>query len=413
MKPSNRLDRFTDIIQSPTDHRNYAMVTLANGLRCALVHDPKAQQSTAALAVAAGHFHDPMHTQGLAHFLEHMLFLGTHGYPEATEYQNFIHQHGGHHNAWTGTEYSSYYFSCDSAAFTAALDRFSRFFYQPTFNADWITKEVHSIEAEFKLKKNDELRRLYQVHKTTANPAHPFHKFSVGNLATLTDAGDTTTLQTEVKEFFAKWYRANRMTLVLAGPQSLDELEAMAASQFGLVKGDGPEVQAETAPLYLPDQLGVQLNVRPIKDARRLILAFALPGIDDDYAYKSTSFIAHLLGYEGPGSLFAELHQRNLVNSLAAGGGISGSNFKDFNINMQLTDEGLAATDVIIEQIFATIRLIEQQGLDQWRYAERQTAIANAFRFQGKPAPRILLPNWRSICTITVTRILFLAITGW
>ncbi|MFC7159649.1 insulinase family protein [Pseudidiomarina halophila] len=122
--------------------------------------------------------------------------------------------------------------------------------------------------------------------------------------------------------------------------------------------------------------------MRPIKDARRLILAFALPGIDDDYAHKSTSFIAHLLGYEGPGSLFAELHQRNLINSLSAGGGISGSNFKDFNINMQLTDEGLAATDIIIEQVFATIRLIEQQGLEEWRYVERQTAIANAFRFQ-------------------------------
>ncbi|MGQ4276275.1 insulinase family protein [Pseudidiomarina sp. E22-M8] len=382
MKPSNRLDRFTDIIQSPTDHRNYAMVKLANGLRCALVHDSKAQQSTAALAVAAGHFHDPLQTQGLAHFLEHMLFLGTAGYPKATDYQDFIHQHGGHHNAWTGTEYSSYYFNCDSTAFESALDRFSRFFYQPTFNADWISKEVQSIESEFQLKTKDELRRLYQVHKATANPAHPFHKFSVGNLSTLTDDGDTEILQTEVQDFFSKWYRANRMTLVLAGPQSLDQLETMAAGYFSHIQGDGPAVQAETAPLYLPDQLGIQLNVRPIKDARRLILAFALPGIDDDYAHKSTSFIAHLLGYEGPGSLFAELHHRNLINSLSAGGGISGSNFKDFNINMQLTDEGLASTDTIIEQIFATIRLIEREGLQQWRYVERQTAIANAFRFQ-------------------------------
>ncbi|CAB0149569.1 Protease 3 [Pseudidiomarina piscicola] len=382
MEPSNSLDRYTDSIQSPTDHRDYAMVTLANGLQCTLVHDAKTPQSTAALAVAAGHFQDPKDYQGLAHFLEHMLFLGTQGYPSATAYQDFIHQHGGQHNAWTGTEFSSYYFNCDSDAFSDALDRFARFFYQPTFNPEWITKEVQSIEAEFQLKKKDELRRLYQVHKATSNPAHPFHKFSVGNLATLTDNGDTHALKAKVEHFFDHWYRANRMTLVVAGPQSLAELEALATEHFSAIRGKGPAVTGETEPLYLPEQLGIQLNVRPVKDARRLILAFALPGIDDDYAYKTTSFIAHLLGYEGPGSLFAELHRRNLVNSLAAGGGISGSNFKDFNINMQLTDEGMAATDLIIEQVFATLRLIEQQGLEAWRYHERQVAIANAFRFQ-------------------------------
>ena len=82
MEPSSRLERYTDIIKSPTDHRDYAMVCLPNGLRCALVHDPEAHQSTAALAVAAGHFQDPIENQGLAHFLEHMLFLGTRKYPE-------------------------------------------------------------------------------------------------------------------------------------------------------------------------------------------------------------------------------------------------------------------------------------------------------------------------------------------
>lgn len=393
MEQSSSLDHFTDIIQSPTDHRSYAMVTLANGLRCTLIHDPNAELSTAALAVAAGHFQDPIDTQGLAHFLEHMLFLGTEKYPEATDYQNFIHQHGGHHNAWTGTEFSNYYFSCEAHAFTEALDRFSRFFYQPTFNANWLAKEVHSIESEFQLKRKDELRRLYQVHKTTANPAHPFAKFSVGNLATLTHDGSTHGLAKQMATFFHTWYRANRMTLVLAGPHALTELHQYAETHFNAIAGDGPALQAESQPLYLPEQLGIQINVQPIKDARRLILAFALPGIDQDYPYKTTSFIAHVLGYEGPGSLFAELHRRNLINSLSAGGGISGSNFKDFNLNMQLTDDGLTRTDSIIEQVFAAIQQVQQHGLEDWRYQERQTAIANAFRFQEPARTADLAPQ--------------------
>ncbi|WP_198678766.1 insulinase family protein [Pseudidiomarina insulisalsae] len=393
MEPSNSLERFSDIIKSPTDHRSYAVVTLTNGLRCTLVHDAAAQQSTAALAVAAGHFQDPIDSQGLAHFLEHMLFLGTEKYPEATAYQDFIHQHGGHHNAWTGTEYSNYYCSVDASQFAPLLDRFSRFFYQPTFNPDWIAKEVNGIESEFRLKKNDELRRLYQVHKATSNPAHPFAKFSVGNLATLTQDGDTSVLRQNLQQFFATWYRANRMTLVLAGPQSLDVLEDYACHYFSVIPGGGPAKQAEQQPLYLPSQLGVQLNVRPLKDARRLILAFALPEIDSDYPFKTTSFLAHLLGYEGPGSLYAQLHRSNLINSLSAGGGISGSNFKDFNLNMQLTADGLKHTGRITEQVIAAVRHIREQGLQEWRYEERQIAIANAFRFQEPARTSDLAPQ--------------------
>ncbi|WP_411358804.1 insulinase family protein [Pseudidiomarina salilacus] len=393
MDASNSLDLFTDIIQSPTDHRHYAMVELDNGLRCTLIHDPQAQQSTAALAVAAGHFQDPEDTQGLAHFLEHMLFLGTEDFPQATAYQDYIHQHGGNHNAWTGTEYSSYYFHCDANAFVGALERFSRFFYQPLFKHEWIAKEIQAVESEYRLKRNDELRRLYQVHKATANPAHPFRKFSVGNLDTLSPNGSTTHLEQRLREFFRQWYRANRMTLVLAGPQSLTDLAQLAQHHFAPIQGNGPEKTALTHPLYLPEQLGIRLNVRPLKDARRLILAFALPGIDADYRNKTTSFIAHMLGYEGPGSLYAELHRRNLINSLSAGGGISGSNFKDFNINMQLTDSGMHAIDTIVEQVFAAIQLIRDQGLEDWRYAERQTAIANAFRFQEPARTSDLAPQ--------------------
>lgn len=393
METSRRLARFDEIIKSPTDHRDYAMVCLPNGLRVTLVHDPEAQQSTAALAVAAGHFQDPQETQGLAHFLEHMLFLGTEKYPEATAYQDFIHQHGGHHNAWTGTEYSSYYCSVDAPSFAAALDRFSQFFYQPTFNPKWIAKEVNAIESEFQLKRKDELRRLYQVHKATANPAHPFSKFSVGNYHTLTSEGDTAGLDQHMRAFFDTWYRANRMTLVLAGPQNLNELETLALTYFAPIPGEGPGIAEVKEPLYLPNQLGVQLHVRPLKDARRLILAFALPSIDTDYPYKTTSFIAHLLGYEGPGSLYAELHRANLINSLAAGGGISGSNFKDFNLNMQLTAEGLKQTDRIIGIVLRAIERIKHEGLEDWRYRERQVAIANAFRFQEPARTADLAPQ--------------------
>lgn len=380
------------LIVSPTDKRQYQQLILPNGLRCTLVHDRNSRTSSAAMAVAAGHFQDPPDAQGLAHFLEHMLFLGTEGYPQATDYQDFISANGGNHNAWTGTEYSNYYFAISAEQFEPALDRFSRFFYQPLFDPSWVKRELQAIESEFRLKQRDELRRLYQVHKATANPDHPFSQFSVGNLATL-KTSTTAHLVAQLRQFFQYWYRPERMTLVLAGPQSLAQLADLAAQYGGAIPAQsGPQFVLQQ-PLYQPHQLGVQIQVKPLKDARRLILAFALPGIDADYAHKTTSYIAHLLGYEGPGSLYSHLHQQHWIHSLAAGGGISGSNFKDFNINMQLTELGLAHCDDIITHVFGFIDRIKRDGIEDWRYRERQISIGNAFSFQEPVRTEDLAPQ--------------------
>ena len=380
------------LIVSPTDKRQYQQLVLPNGLRCTLVHDPSSRTSSAAMAVAAGHFQDPADAQGLAHFLEHMLFLGTEGYPEATAYQDFISANGGNHNAWTGTEFSNYYFSISAEQFAPALDRFTRFFYQPLLAPKWVQHELKAIESEFRLKQRDELRRLYQVHKATANPDHPFSQFSVGNLATL-KTSTTSHLVDRLRQFFQLWYRPDRMTLVLAGPQPLAQLVTLAQSYAGLIPArSGPEFVLQQ-PLYRSEQLGVQIQVKPLKAARRLILAFALPGIDADYAHKTTSFIAHLLGYEGPGSLYSHLHQQHWIHSLAAGGGISGSNFKDFNINIQLTELGLAHCDDIMTCVFAFIDRIKRDGIEDWRYRERQISIANAFSYQEPVRTEDLAPQ--------------------
>ncbi|WP_411022175.1 insulinase family protein, partial [Salmonella sp. ZJHZ21_0198] len=67
---------------SPNDSNRYRHFTLPNALRVLLIQDESAQKSAAALAVNVGHFDDPVDRQGMAHYLEHMLFLGTKAYPK-------------------------------------------------------------------------------------------------------------------------------------------------------------------------------------------------------------------------------------------------------------------------------------------------------------------------------------------
>ena len=69
------------VIKSISDKRIYRALQLHNDLECLVISDKDAQKSAAALSVAVGSFSDPLEAQGLAHYLEHMLFMGTSKYP--------------------------------------------------------------------------------------------------------------------------------------------------------------------------------------------------------------------------------------------------------------------------------------------------------------------------------------------
>ncbi len=368
------------ILQSPNDPRQYRHLVLANGLTVLLVHQADSEKSAAALTVNVGHFDDPIEREGLAHFLEHMLFLGSAAYPQAGEVQQFISEHGGSHNAWTVTEHSQFYFDLEQQHFADGLSRFAAMFTAPLFSSDYVEKERQAIEAEFSLKLKDDSRRIYQVHKESINPAHPFAKFSVGNAQTLADHPHES-LQQAVKRFFDSQYSAHRMSLCLVGPQSLLELEKLARNYFSDIKADVAAKSPLQVPLYLSEQLQLQLQIRPHKSSQRLVLSFALPDIQPWYRYKMVSFLAHLLGDEGPGSLLALLKNAGLVNQLSAGGGIDGSNYKDFTLAFELTLLGRQHYQQIVQAVFAKLALLRQSPFPEQLFQERQKLLQWAYQF--------------------------------
>ncbi|GAL05577.1 protease III precursor [Photobacterium aphoticum] len=361
-------------------------MTLPNALKVLLVHDADAPRSAAALSVQVGHFNDPQDRQGMAHFLEHMLFLGTEKYPKVGEFQTFINQSGGSNNAWTGTENTTFFFEVSPHAFGEGLDRFGQFFTAPLFNEEAVDKERNAVDSEYKLKLKDDVRRLYQVHKETINQAHPFAKFSVGDLTTLADRDDSL-VRDELIAFYQQHYSANLMGLVLLGPQSLEELEAYATTFFRDIPNSDKAKAPVAVPLVTENENGRFITIDPLKEVRKLTLSFTLPPMDAYYRQKPLSYIAHLLGNEGQGSLMSHLKQLGWVNSLAAGGGVSGSNFREFTVSLSLTPTGVDHVDAIVTHVFQYIQLIRDQGLDQWRFDEKRSVLDMAFRYQEKSRP--------------------------
>ena len=96
--------------KSPNDAREYRYLVLANKMRVLLVSDPETDKAAAALSVYRGSFHEPEDRPGLAHFLEHMLFIGTEKYPEVDSFQQHITANGGSSNAYTAPDHTNYFF---------------------------------------------------------------------------------------------------------------------------------------------------------------------------------------------------------------------------------------------------------------------------------------------------------------
>ncbi|KAK6060906.1 peptidase, M16 family [Cooperia oncophora] len=140
--------RYDDIVKSPSDQREYRGLELTNGLRVLLVSDPTTEISAAAMDVNVGSLMDPWELQGLAHFCEHMLFLGTDKYPKEDEYMSFISENGGMYNATTDNDHTTFFFNIKPEKLKEALDRFVQFFLAPKFTPSMTEREVWTIESE-------------------------------------------------------------------------------------------------------------------------------------------------------------------------------------------------------------------------------------------------------------------------
>lgn len=371
------------IIKSPADDREYRALTLANGLKVMLVTDPKADRAAAALDVHAGSGNDPADREGLAHYLEHMLFLGTEKYPESGEYQQYITKHGGSNNAYTVINHTNYFFSITPDYLEGGLDRFAQFFIAPLFNEDYVTRERAIVDSEYQARKDDEGRRLWTARREIYNPEHPSTQFSVGSLQTLADR-ENDPVREDLIEFYKRYYHAPRMALSVIGNQSLDQLQAWVEEKFSAIPGEGEPYQPFSEPLILDAELPIQLTLKPIKETRQLSFSFPIESVDAYEASKPSRYLGNLLGHEGEGSLLALLKARGWANGLSAGLGYSDDVQATFDIKIGLSEQGFTHIDEIGELLFAEINLIRKQGVKQRYFDELQQLAEIDFRFQEK-----------------------------
>ncbi|KAL0758005.1 hypothetical protein Bca101_095673 [Brassica carinata] len=408
------------VVKSPNDRRLYRVIELENGLCALLIHDPdiypegyaadgentdadqmdendedgeeeedsdgsyeddddeegddmdedevkekgdhQTKKAAAAMCVAMGSFLDPPEAQGLAHFLEHMLFMGSTEFPDENEYDSYLSKHGGASNAYTEMEHTCYHFEA------------KREFLQGTLKRLKLWNE----------------RSLLLIQCYTSAKGHPFNRFSWGNKKSLSGAMENgVDLRECIVKLYKEYYHGGLMKLVVIGGESLDMLESWVVELFGDVKSGSkvrPTLEAK-GPIW---EGGKLYRLEAVKDVHILDLTWTLPPLRHAYVKKPEDYLAHLLGHEGRGSLHSFLKGKGWATSLSAGVGDDGINRSSlayvFGMSIHLTDSGLEKIYDIIGYIYQYLKLLRDVSPQEWIFKELQDIGNMDFRYAEEQA---------------------------
>lgn len=361
--------------------RQTLKIKLANNLEAVLISDPLTPQSAAAMTVKTGSFEDTLETPGIAHFLEHMLFLGTKKYPEESGYQHFIAENGGLTNAFTTNDFTSYLFTVNNNAFEEALDRFSEFFKEPLFNPSGVSRELQAIDQEYaKNVQNDDIRTMYVI-KETSNKNHPYHEFGMGNSSTLSKVSQETLIN-----WYKKHYSANLMRLIVYSKLPLDKLEALVVEDFSeIINSNKQPMQTSKEPIVSSDSENKMFYIEPVKNIRTLNLVFNMPEKFADVLDKQPeAIVCYVIGDEGENSLLANLKMSGLADALGCGSFKIGPGAQVFYIEADLTEEGVKSVDTVIQKIFEALSVLKKEEIPHYLFDDVQQIGKIKYRYKNR-----------------------------
>lgn len=372
-------DQYTVPILTPSlAKRETEKLILENGLKILLISDTETPQSSAGVCVGAGSWNDDH--PGIAHFLEHMLFMGTEAYPDESEYMQFIRDHGGKVNAYTAPDRTVYMFSIHNDAYPQAIDRLSHFFIDPLFSTSCIQRELNAVDNEHAKNVEHDGWRQYMILKETGNPDHPNCKFSTGNKDTLCKIP-----QSDLKNWYSNHYNANCMHLVMISPLSIAEMRDLVVTKFSPVTNAPLQKKISQSSLLSEQQKGSMIFIKPVKDLKTLSLCWEVPiAFAANIEEKAPEFIAYILNKEVKGSLFAKLKKENIAENFHVSCDRFSKDSLLFCIDTSLTDSGLLQIDNVISYIFAALERLRMEKLPDYLFQEFKTMATIDYQYQSR-----------------------------
>ena len=290
------------------ENRKFKYGKLSNNLKYTIIQDDSTDLSNIVMSIRTGSFYDPLEYMGMAHFLEHMLFMGSKKHPQENYFSKKIKEFGGNTNAYTDNCETVYYLTLlsDKDKIDEISDIFSRFFIDPLFDINAVSREINAINSEHMKNLNSDNWINRQIIHNLAKEDNIINRFSTGSHETLGDNYEK--IRESMISFYKQYYCANNMCLTITSNIDINYIEKIIIKYFSEILENKVFHPSLDEPKY--DSYNNEHLLVPVSDTNYILYYWEIPSYLSFLEDKVINVINYVI------NLNSEFNIRNiLINS--------------------------------------------------------------------------------------------------
>lgn len=364
-------------LNSPTVHR------LPNGLTIIAEQMP-VEAVNLSLWLGIGSAIEPDAINGMAHFLEHMIFKGTQRL-QLGEFERSIEQRGAVTNAATSQDYTHYYITTAPQDFAELAPLQIEVVLNAAIPDEEFERERSVILEEIRRANDNPRRRTFYRSMELAFDRLPYRRPVLGSL----DVVENLTPQ-QMRDFHATWYKPQSMTAVVVGNLPVEQLIEIVATGFesaqtsAIARLDTPLPEFPHYELEQPfDTIVRREYVDDSLQQARIAMTWRVPGMEDLSQTYALDALASILGQGRTARLVRELREdRQLVTGIS----VSNMTYTTQGVFYIIAQLPLENVPVVEEAIARHIHLLQTEPVQEAEIERVRTLVANRYIF-GNETP--------------------------
>ena len=308
---------------------------------------------------------------GYAHFFEHMMFRGTEKYP-SDAYNAVVKQIGADSNAFTTSDWTTYYIVASSGALETVIDLESDRFRNLQYSEEDFRTEAGAILGEYNLNFSNPVSLLRETLQDLAYTTHPYKHTTIGLLA---DVRDMPNHYDYSLEFYDRYYRPDNSIIVVVGDFDRAELERLAKQYYGdwergefepVVPQEPPQTEERSARITWPNP------TLPF-----MMIGYHVPAFSDERVDMPALDVLSQLLFSQTSPLFRKLYLEEQVVDVIQGGAVDSRDAPLFTIVARVTDP--ARIDYVRDAIIAEIERLKTEPVDATVLANTKSHMRYGF----------------------------------
>lgn len=322
---------------------------------------------------------------GMAHFLEHMVFKGTPRI-KSGEFEKIIEERGAVTNAATSHDYTHYYITTAPKDFAQLAPLQLDVVINPSIPDDAFERERLVVLEEIRRSEDNPSRRIFRRAMETAFERLPYRRQVLGPTSVIEQVKPQ-----QMRDFHEQWYQPSSTVAVAVGNLPVDNLIEIVAEGFTKLKTNSSKTTPQNSLTNIQPEspfteIVRQEYVDKTLQQARLIMVWRVPGMTDLKRTYALDVLAGILGHGRMSRLVRDLREeRQLVNHIGV------SNMTQqlqgiFYIAAQLDAENIPTVEAAIVE---HIHKLQNELVAEADIARIRTQVANRFIFGNeKPSDR-------------------------